>query len=325
MKNIKIAFFFGGNGYSSNFKSLKTKLNHDGFNLDIRYIKTLYSLLKFSPEILITHESYDLNNYLLLSPNNLKWLNIMSAGVDKTLAFLKLNNIPPEYLITSTKGIHKNAISEYVIASILYFEKNIYKINFNKKIKKWDRFPLTVVSGKRLLIYGVGQVGSALALKFSSLGIKVSGVSLNTRYKKNFSKIFSLEESLEILPSFDYVINCMPLTEFTKNFFSLSTFKHFKKNSIFVNISRGEIVDEDSLVYALDNDMIYAAVLDCFVIEPLPKKSKLWARDDVFLTPHISGFFVEGKEKGINLFRKNLVKYIKGDKLLNLVCPDKGY
>ena len=139
MKNIKIAFFFGGNGYSSNFNSLKTKLNHDGFSLDIRYIKTLYSLLKFAPEILITHESCDLNNYLLLSPNNLKWLNIMSAGVDKTLAFLKLNNIPPEYLITSTKGIHKNAISEYVIASILYFEKNINKRSVFLYLVDWRR------------------------------------------------------------------------------------------------------------------------------------------------------------------------------------------
>ena len=98
-----------------------------------------------------------------------------------------------------------------------------------------------------------------------------------------------------------------------------------KSTAFIINISRGEIINETALINALQNKTLAGAALDVFEKEPLPKESPLFALDNVFLSPHISGNFPEYQHDVMVQFADNLNRYWAGKDLKNRVCKKRLY
>ena len=98
-----------------------------------------------------------------------------------------------------------------------------------------------------------------------------------------------------------------------------------KSTAFIINIARGEIINEAALIKALQNKTIAGAALDVFEKEPLPKESPLFALDNVFLSPHISGNFPEYQHDVMVQFADNLNRYLAGKDLKNRVCKKRLY
>lgn len=96
-----------------------------------------------------------------------------------------------------------------------------------------------------------------------------------------------------------------------------------KPSAIFINAGRGSAVDEGALVEALQEGVISKAVLDVFQVEPLPKDSPLWEMENIFITPHVSGYIMTNRFAEI--FKENYKRFIKGDELMYAVDLEKGY
>jgi phosphoglycerate dehydrogenase-like enzyme len=149
---------------------------------------------------------------------------------------------------------------------------------------------LTGVFGKTLGIVGLGQVGTLVAKRSAALGMKVL-------YNKPLRLSSSEESSLglsyrgfeALLAEADFVSLHARETPETKHLFDAAAFGRMKRSAIFVNTSRGGLVDEEALADALENGCIAAAALDTHAVEPRPAADRLSRLDNVTLTPHIAG------------------------------------
>ncbi|MDX5433438.1 MAG: D-2-hydroxyacid dehydrogenase [Halomonas sp.] len=281
------------------------------------------SLCDRTPEVVVGHEGEALIADLAAPPVSLRWVQIMSAGVDRLLA--AIGNDPVAFRITNVRGIHARAMTEYLLAVLLHFEKRIGTFVENAASGRWERPVLGQLSGKRLLVCGAGGIGLPVGAVFDSLGVSVEAIARGTGPRAPFRYVHRLDALAEVIGSFDYVFCALPLTPETRNVFERNVIEAMKPGAIFVNVARGELLDEEALIEALHAGRLRGAVLDAFREEPLPNDSPLWTAPNLLITPHVAGRFDSGHELGLAVLRDNMAAYLAGAPLLTEVFPQRGY
>lgn len=264
-------------------------------------------------DIIIT-PPFNLKTLSTLSLSKLKWIHTTSAGVDRVPQSMKESDV----IITNSSGVHPIPISEHVFTFILMFARSLY-ISFRNQIEKeeWVRnfqgFNPKELPDQTLGVVGVGNIGKEVVRLGKLFGMRILTVTSKTG---DLNKL--LKES-------DYIVNCLPLTPDTFHYFDFKKLQKMKKEAFFINIGRGQTVDEEALIEALKSGTIAGAGLDVFEEEPLPKSSPLWKLKNVILTPHYSGWNPHYMDRVIKIFIENLKAYLNNKKMPNLVDKQKGY
>jgi phosphoglycerate dehydrogenase-like enzyme len=129
----------------------------------------------------------------------------------------------------------------------------------------------------------------------------------------------------QLLSESDFVVLSVPLTNETYRIIGEAELKAMKPTAYLINIGRGNLVDEEALIRALDEKRIGGAGLDVTATEPLPTESRLWDFDNVILSPHVAGGMEDYMMQATELFCENLRRYLNGKKLLNVIDRKKGY
>ncbi|MBP3192292.1 D-2-hydroxyacid dehydrogenase [Natronogracilivirga saccharolytica] len=191
--------------------------------------------------------------------------------------------------ITNSAGVNAVTIAEHVIAGILTFAKNLHLYRDQQNNKVWKRRWHTEISGQSVTIVGLGSIGMEVARRCRALGLQVTGCVRTMRIYTGIDSLCTLDELPEVASQSDYVVLCVPLTRQTKGLIDRHILGRFKKTAVLVNVSRGEVVDEQALTDALQHYRIKGAVLDVFHQEPLPEDHPFWQLDNVLLTPHVAG------------------------------------
>lgn len=264
-----------------------------------------------------------------LAARKLKWIHCGSAGVDQLL-FPEL--LASRVLVTSSKGIHGEAVSDHVMAIILAFSRGLVTGWSCKQQRDWrpidvmrQRFEL---QGKHLAIVGFGTIGESLARKAKAFGMKV--VATKNRVKRG-ERVKHVDELLpkhrlnDLLCTADVVALTVPHTKETHHLIGKGELACMKESAILINVARGDVVDERALMDALSKKKIAGAGLDVFEEEPLSPKSRLWDLDNVILTPHIAGARRDYYAKVAEIFRINLNRYLNKKPLRNLFDKKLGY
>ncbi|XP_046576990.1 glyoxylate/hydroxypyruvate reductase B-like [Haliotis rubra] len=132
---------------------------------------------------------------------------------------------------------------------------------------------------------------------------------------------------LELLSSCDFLVNILPSTPETRGLLSGDVLSHCRKKPLFINVGRGDIIDDESLLSALRRGWLSGAVLDIFTEEPLSRDSPLWGERDVVITPHVSNQSdcMDSYKKLASMFLANYNRYLNGQALENVVNIDRGY
>lgn len=273
-------------------------------------------------ELLICRDR-DLSEEFLDEFKSLQYIFIVSAGVEKLpFEYLKNRNIS----VINSGGASDSAMSDYVIGAMLMFSSRFKECIEYKMQEHWQKFLMTEsLKGKKLIVVGAGKIGRAIARKAKVMEMVTFGVKRTKSKLPEFDEVYSLDELESILPNADYVACTIPLTEETLYLFNETRFSCMNSNAVFINISRGKIVNEDDLIHALENGKIKAAVLDVFEIEPLPKDSKLWKLDNVVITPHSSGRINDFLGRSMEIFAENMCYLLRNEEVPNLVDLDKKY
>ena len=129
----------------------------------------------------------------------------------------------------------------------------------------------------------------------------------------------------ELLAESDYVVLILPSTPETYRIIGEKELRKMKSTAYLINVGRGNIIDEDMLICALEKEWIAGAGLDTYTIEPLPADSRLWELSNVILSPHVSGRLINYNEVANEIFCDNLKRYISGKRLKNIVNKKLGY
>lgn len=274
-------------------------------------------------EVLITYGE-DLTNERIEKARKLKWIMVISAGLDK-MPFEKIAE--KDIAVTNARGIHAVPMAEYAIAMLLQVQRQARKLYDLQKAHQWDRtVKMETISRKTMLIVGTGAIGQELARLAKAFNMKTIGVSRTGEQKPYFDECYSNDRLNEVIQEADFVIGILPATPYTEKYFGKEQFALMKSDAIFLNMGRGKTVDEQALIEALRAEQIKHAVLDVFEQEPLDSASPLWDLENCTITPHLSGIFRTYQDDAFEIFTKNLEAYENGEGLiLNIIDPKRGY
>lgn len=306
-------------------ETIQTKLNETYKEITFYYQDGLDpedTLLK-KADILVTYGE-DLSEKHIEKAQSLKWIMVVSAGLEK----MPLQAIAArDILVTNAKGIHKIPMAEYTLGMILQHEKKIKYIMNNQQNRKWDReLEMGELHSKTILIVGTGAIGGEIARLSKAFGMRTIGVNRSGTKVNYLDQLYKLDQLNEALVLADYVVSVLPSTPETKELFTKTQFQEMKKTSVFINIGRGDLVDDEVLVEALRNEDLAHAILDVFEPEPLKQSHPFWEMENVTITPHLSSRTTEYLPRAFGIFTENLTNYLEGSKeLKNIVDPLKGY
>lgn len=250
---------------------------------------------------------------------HLKWIQLLSAGYDTMdQEYLKQRKI----MLSNAPDVYSISIAEDVFSKILWFNRNLEGYKHQMKEGLWKNIHVShEICESTVGIIGAGSIGKEVAKRMKAFGARVLGYKRTYEALENFDEIYVDQEGLNtIYKESDYLIVTLPSSKETKNMIGKDAFELFKPSLLFINVSRGDVVDQDVLVDALINHKIRAAGLDVMVPEPLPKDHVLWTLDNVFITPHNSVGSPHIQDRLIKVLSNSLHDYMHHIELPNRIC-----
>lgn len=257
---------------------------------------------------------------LLEAGERLRWMSAVNAGVNGWPLHLFAER---RVALTNGAGLHAIPMSEYVVMGMLALVKRFADLVRGQDRKEWiDTGALGELSGRRVLIFGYGQIGREIAQRLRGFQMEITGVR---RRPAGEPGVVGTEGWERLIPSADFLIITAPLTDATRAVVGSAQLGLMKPTAWIINVARGGLVDEAALTSALKARSIAGAYLDVTEVEPLPATSELWALPNVLISPHSSASTTEFESRAVSLFKDNLLRFRSGEELRNLVDLEAGY
>ena len=251
---------------------------------------------------------------------NLKVIQKTGAGVNNILADPDLpESIQVARLRTDTSGTE---MAEYALAYVLQQQRHMREYHQQQARSEWISYPPRRADDTAVAVLGLGRIGLLVAERFVANRFKVVGWSRRLKEIPGvacYADVDGLHQALEFS---DYVVSVLPSTPETLGMFRRRLFEHFNSRAYFINVGRGDLVNETELIESLDAGLLTGAVLDVMSVEPLPADNPLWLHPGVQLTPHVSGYHLGD---AITDIAENYRRLQNGESLLNLVDRGQGY
>ena len=257
----------------------------------------------------------------------LKWLHLSSSGVDHLL-FPEF--VESEVLLTSEKGLVGPHLADHAMGLLLAVTRRI-GVAVRDGVESWNkrveyRMAEIELQGLNLCIVGFGGTGRCIAQRAAGFDMNIRAVDL---HPGDGTGAGSQVEAMSALPSqlseADVVAVCLPLTPDTEEMFNDELFAQTKRGAILVNVTRGEVIDHQALIRALDSGQLGGAGLDVHYREPLPGDDTLWHRDNVVMTPHTAGASQLRTGRNYRRFVDNVCRYRRGEPLQGKVDKRLGF
>ncbi|MGW1624852.1 D-2-hydroxyacid dehydrogenase [Streptomyces sp. NPDC002172] len=246
-----------------------------------------------------------------------RWVHTASAGVDHLMC---PELAASDTVVTNARGIFDAPIAEYVAALVLAIAKDLPRTLDLQRERTWRHREARRVAGTRACVVGTGPIGRAIVRTLKALGITTALVGRVPR-----TGIHGPDDLDRLMSRADWVIAAAPLTEQTYGMFDAHRFGVMQPSACFINVGRGQLVDEEALVRALTRRWIAAAALDVFATEPLPADSPLWDVPGLLVSPHMSGDTVGWRDELGTQFLELYERWAAGRSLLNVVDKKRGY
>jgi phosphoglycerate dehydrogenase-like enzyme len=250
----------------------------------------------------------------------LKWVSTIYAGLDAfPLDLLRSRGVT----LTNGVGINAIAVAEYAVMGVLVAAKRYDEVVRAQDRHEWpkDAPGKTELADTRALIIGMGAIGGMIADRLRAFGVDVTGVTRSGR-----DGTLTPDAWRARLGEFDWVILAAPSTDDTKAMIGAGELAAMKPGAWLINIARGDMIDDDALLAALDARRIGGAFLDPTNPEPLPAEHPLWRAPNCMITMHLSGRSqTKMFQRAAALFLDNLAAYRAGQPMKNVADLDAGY
>jgi phosphoglycerate dehydrogenase-like enzyme len=297
----------------------RTSLGHD--LTDLGWLSDTTGLVTSND--IIRDPKFPIRNLGSVAPR-LRWIHIIGAGVEP---LLPLDWLPEHVILTNNSGIHVEKTRESAMMALLMLNARLPTIATNQRNAHWEQIFTPSIAGRTALVIGVGDMGGAVARAAKELGLRVIGVR-RTRGSPHpdVDEMISVDALDLALPKADFVILTTPLTPETRNLLDRRRIRLMKGGAGFFNIGRAACVDHGALAEALRSSALSGVILDVHDPEPLPASSPLWHIDNLLIIPHVtSDDLDEYLPKTLDLVFLNWVHLVRGESLLNVVDPGRGY
>ena len=253
----------------------------------------------------------------------LKLLHLNMAGADGYP-----ERMPEGSVLANSSGAYGLAISEHMLGMLLSIKKKLYNYHANQLHSLWqDEGGVTSIEDAVVLSVGMGDIGGEFTRKCKLLGAYTMGIRRTLREKPEWlDELHTLSELDELLPRADVVALSLPSGKDSNGLMDERRLRLMKPGAVLINVGRGKAIKTDALRKVCCEGRIYAA-LDVTDPEPLPADHPLWNTPNVYITPHISGFFhlPQTLDRIIKISAENLRRFVSGETILNRVDSATGY
>ncbi len=247
------------------------------------------------------------------------WVQSIWAGVEPLLGPASRRN----YVLTNARGVFGGLMSEYIFGYLLTHERKIFQRLEDQKNKRWDDSDTGTLRGKIIGLLGVGSIGADVAHTAKFFGMNVRGYTWSSETSKHVDKYYHGNDLIEFAKGLDYLVNILPNTKDTRKIVNSDLLNALPSHALFINVGRGQAVDESALLEALNQNRIAGAVLDVFEQEPLPKDHPFWITPNLLMTFHTSAPSLP--EDIAKIFIENYKLFVEGKPLKYEVDFEKGY
>lgn len=246
----------------------------------------------------------------------------LGVGTDR---LLPLPGLPAEAVVANAGGVSAVAMAEYVVAALLHVAKQFPEAADNQADRRWTTTRPWVMSGRRIVILGVGPVGVETAARLAPFGVTCVGVTRRPRPVVGFDEVVDVDGLHDVLGTADAVVIALPLNGGTRGLVGAAEIAALPDHAIVVNVGRGAIIDSTALEQALRGGRLSGAVLDVFDSEPLPADDLLWECPRLTITPHVSWYDPDMLGRVAAILAENVGHVERGEPVRNEVDRDLGY
>ena len=241
---------------------------------------------QFGAAEVIVAAGHGFNDERLAKAPRLRWIHAMTTGFD---AIVGSRTLRPDVILTTTRGIHGPQTAEMAFMYMLNLARNFARMHENQKRRVWQRWTLTRLYGKTVVITGLGQIAEALAPRCKAFGMTVLGVTHTPRPVDGYDRLYSYAQLEQAAALADFLVVLTPYSPQADNLVNARVLSAMKPGAFLINLARGGLCDEDALIAALRAKRIAGAGLDVFRTEPLPPESPFWDMENVLISAHCSG------------------------------------
>ncbi|MEM7193921.1 MAG: glyoxylate/hydroxypyruvate reductase A [Pseudomonadota bacterium] len=252
---------------------------------------------------------------------NVRLIQKLGAGVDAIVSDSDVNR--KNIRVCRLKpDMPAHEIAEYCLTYVLHFQRQVAHYDQAQKNGLWKPLPPMKASETTVCVLGLGHIGARTADYFAHMGYRVIGWSRSQKHLPDVDCRAGEDALSDVLATGDYVVSILPSTELTRNLINSETLSGMKSSAVLINAGRGDLVNQEDLLEALDQGTIKAAVLDVFQQEPVPADHPLWTHPNVIMTPHVSGWHLDD---GLDVVAKNYLALINNQPLAHEVDIHAGY
>jgi len=260
----------------------------------------------------------------------LRWAHSAAAGVSASLGdALGSSGV----IFTNSAGVHAEPMAEWAVGAVLHFFRGIDRQVRAQAAGLWGKDELTAlpvvmreVAGARVVVYGLGGIGAAVARRLVALGAAVRGVRRRPeRGGPPGVEVLGSDRLAAALEGAEVLVVAAPLTAGTRGALGAAELARLAPGAVVVHLSRGKVLDEEALLAALAAGRVGAAALDVFAQEPLPAGHPFWAHPSVLICPHASAVTPRVWERQLALVLDNWARLVAGRELRNRVDLVAGY
>lgn len=254
----------------------------------------------------------------LSKAKKLRWLQMTWAGADRYM-----NGFPNHVTLTTASGAFGETIAEHSLAMLFALCRRLPEYARRNDWK--DAGCEKQIFGATALIFGAGDIGSAIAKRLKALRVTTIGVCRDIKHERaGFDVRTNLENAAAFLPNADFVFCALPHSEQTQGYFTEENLRLMKDDAVLINVGRGSFIDTQALTKVLQKGHLFAVGLDVVNPEPLPPEHPLWQMKNVIITPHVAGVsmgHLKDTERRIwDICAENLENYLNDKPLRNVVA-----
>ena len=246
--------------------------------------------------------------------SKLAWVQATSTGVGPRVARLGLDRLG--ILVTTARGVHAGPLAEWVFMSLLTYLRGYDRLRGEQAARRWERHAGEDLAGRTLVLIGAGDLARGCAKIAKAFDMRVIAVTRDPARNRAHAALFDAVMSANELPlalgMADAVVMTVPHTPQTERMLDARAFAEMKPGVMFVNIGRGQTVDQEALIEALRSGHVAYAALDVTDPEPLPAESPLWAMPNVFVSPHSASTVARENARITDVFCYNLACWLEG-------------
>lgn len=257
---------------------------------------------------------------------DLQWFASYYAGVDP---LIKTQALSANTILTNGSGAYGVTIAEHMIMVTLMMLRRYPEYHEFVRTKQF-RSDLVIGSlyDATIVICGTGDIGSNFAKRLRAFQpAKIIGVNRSGRCPADFDEVVKIEDIESMLPQADVLALTLPGTVQTDNLISKKRIAMMHDGAYIVNVGRGNCIDQDAAIEALNAGKLAGAALDVFREEPIPQNDPAWNTPGLLVTPHCSGKMTMAftRDTLVDTFCENLKRFFEGKPMLHVVDKSLGY